>query len=63
MKYNVIHVKTHHPNLHHLHHHQGHKSYVPNMIAGASQADIGILVISARKGEFEAGFERGGQVI
>jgi len=39
----------------------GHKSYVPNMIAGAAQADVGILVISARKGEFEAGFERGGQ--
>lgn len=39
----------------------GHKSYVPNMIAGAAQADVGILVISARKGEFEAGFEKGGQ--
>jgi peptide chain release factor subunit 3 len=39
----------------------GHKNYVPNMIAGASQADICILVISARKGEFEAGFERHGQ--
>ncbi|CAF5090606.1 unnamed protein product, partial [Rotaria sp. Silwood1] len=30
-------------------------------IGGASQADIAILVISARKGEFETGFERGGQ--
>lgn len=39
----------------------GHKSYVPNMIQGASQADIGVLIISARKGEFETGFERGGQ--
>lgn len=39
----------------------GHKNYVPNMIAGAAQADVGILVISARKGEFETGFERGGQ--
>merc|ERR1719296_207530 len=39
----------------------GHKNYVPNMIVGASQADIGILVISARKGEFETGFEKGGQ--
>ncbi|GMH69618.1 hypothetical protein TL16_g05201 [Triparma laevis f. inornata] len=39
----------------------GHKNYVPNMIMGASQADVGVLVISARKGEFEAGFEKGGQ--
>mmetsp|Transcript_46284 Transcript_46284/g.68256 ORF Transcript_46284/g.68256 Transcript_46284/m.68256 type:complete len:599 (-) Transcript_46284:184-1980(-) len=39
----------------------GHKNYVPNMIMGASQADVGILVISARKGEFETGFDRGGQ--
>ncbi|CAG8538259.1 8618_t:CDS:10 [Diversispora eburnea] len=39
----------------------GHKNYVPSMIGGAAQADVGILVISARKGEFETGFERGGQ--
>lgn len=39
----------------------GHKNYVPNMIMGASQADVGVLVISARKGEFETGFDRGGQ--
>lgn len=39
----------------------GHKTYVPSMISGAAQADVGILVISARKGEFETGFERGGQ--
>lgn len=39
----------------------GHKNYVPSMISGAAQADIGVLVISARKGEFETGFEKGGQ--
>ena len=39
----------------------GHKTFVPNMIGGASQADVGILVISARKGEYETGFEKGGQ--
>ncbi|KAJ3986903.1 eukaryotic polypeptide chain release factor 3 [Lentinula detonsa] len=39
----------------------GHKTFVPSMISGAAQADIAILVISARKGEFETGFERGGQ--
>jgi peptide chain release factor subunit 3 len=39
----------------------GHKNFVPSMIGGAAQADVGVLVISARKGEFETGFERGGQ--
>lgn len=39
----------------------GHKSFVPNMIAGAAQADIGVLIVSARKGEYEAGFDRSGQ--
>ncbi|KAI1827343.1 hypothetical protein F4861DRAFT_529362 [Xylaria intraflava] len=39
----------------------GHKTYVPSMIGGAAQADIGVLVISARKGEYETGFEKGGQ--
>lgn len=39
----------------------GHKNYVPNMIQGVGQADYAGLVISARKGEFEAGFEKDGQ--
>ncbi|KAF8975419.1 translation termination factor GTPase eRF3 [Entomortierella lignicola] len=39
----------------------GHKTYVPSMIGGAAQADCAVLVISARKGEFETGFENGGQ--
>ncbi|TNJ26440.1 Selenocysteine-specific translation elongation factor [Giardia muris] len=39
----------------------GHKGFVHNMIAGTAQADVAILVVSARKNEFESGFERGGQ--
>lgn len=39
----------------------GHKTYVPSMISGAAQADVALLVISARRGEFETGFEKGGQ--
>jgi len=39
----------------------GHKNYVPNMIMGAALADYGALVISAKKGEFEAGFDADGQ--
>jgi peptide chain release factor subunit 3 len=39
----------------------GHKNYVPNMIIGACQSDMAVLIVSAKMGEYEAGFDKDGQ--
>ncbi|MBQ04639.1 translation elongation factor EF-1 subunit alpha [Candidatus Bathyarchaeota archaeon] len=39
----------------------GHRDFIKNMVTGASQADGAVIFISAKRGEYEAGTNPGGQ--
>ena len=41
----------------------GHRDFINNMITGAAQTDVGLLVVSAVSSEFRAGIDKSGQTL